>query len=160
MLRSFTRPASTSARVLLAAARPAPVAAALPRTLGLRFASHEAESYDDFNDRYQSFFEQAPDLFEVQRGLNNCFAYDLVPTVEVMEAALRAARRCNDFATAVRALEGLRQKVERPAQFELYLKELAPLMEELGIPTKQELYGTQHRGRYYSGPGEAQEVKK
>lgn len=33
---------------------------------GLRFSSHEAESYDDFNDRYQLFFEQAPDLFEVQ----------------------------------------------------------------------------------------------
>lgn len=49
-----------------------------------------------------------------------------------MEAALKAARRCNDFATAVRALEGLKQKVEKPAQFELYLKELAPLMEELG----------------------------
>jgi hypothetical protein len=34
--------------------------------IGLRFSSHEAESYDDFNDRYQLFFEQAPDLFEVQ----------------------------------------------------------------------------------------------
>ena len=33
---------------------------------GLRFQSHEAESYDEFNDRYQLFFDQAPDLFELQ----------------------------------------------------------------------------------------------
>jgi hypothetical protein len=25
------------------------------------------------------FFNQAEDVFEVQRGLNNCFAHDLVP---------------------------------------------------------------------------------
>ena len=36
------------------------------------------------------------------RGLNNCFSYDLVPSLEVVEAALRASRRCNDYAMAVR----------------------------------------------------------
>lgn len=42
----------------------------------------------------------------LQRNLNNCFAYDLVPSVEVLSAALRAARRVNDFPTAVRIFEG------------------------------------------------------
>ena len=64
--------------------------------------------------------------------MNNCFAYDLVPTVEVIEAMMRAARRCNDFPTAVRAIEGVKVKVEKPSQYEAYLKELAPLMQELG----------------------------
>ena len=41
-----------------------------------------------------------------QRNLNNAFAYDLVPTPSVIEAALKAARRVNDFATAVRVFEG------------------------------------------------------
>lgn len=41
-----------------------------------------------------------------QRNLNNCFAYDLVPSVEVLTAALKAARRVNDFPTAVRVFEG------------------------------------------------------
>lgn len=41
-----------------------------------------------------------------QRNLNNCFAYDLVPSVEVLTAALKAARRVNDFPTAVRIFEG------------------------------------------------------
>lgn len=44
-----------------------------------------------------------------QRNLNNAFAYDLVPSVEVLSAALRAARRVNDFPTAVRVFEGLSQ---------------------------------------------------
>ena len=47
----------------------------------MRASSHAAaESYESFNDRYASFFANAQDLFELQRGLNNCFAYDLVPS--------------------------------------------------------------------------------
>jgi len=41
-----------------------------------------------------------------QRNLNNCFAYDLVPSPTVITAALRAARRVNDFPSAVRVFEG------------------------------------------------------
>jgi hypothetical protein len=33
---------------------------------GMRFSSHESETYDEFNARYQEFFNNAPDLFEVQ----------------------------------------------------------------------------------------------
>ena len=42
----------------------------------------------------------------LQRNLNNCFAYDLVPSPAVITAALRAARRVNDFPSAVRVFEG------------------------------------------------------
>lgn len=41
-----------------------------------------------------------------QRNLNNAFAYDLVPSPTVIVAALKAARRVNDFPTAVRIFEG------------------------------------------------------
>jgi cytochrome c oxidase subunit 5a len=41
-----------------------------------------------------------------QRNLNNAFAYDLVPAPTVIAAALKAARRVNDFPTAVRVFEG------------------------------------------------------
>ena len=47
------------------------------------------------------------DVFELQRNLNNAFAYDLVPSPSVCTAALRAARRVNDFPTAVRIFEGM-----------------------------------------------------
>jgi len=56
--------------------------------------------------RYEKEFEQVQDVFELQRNLNNAFAYDLVPSLSVITAALRAARRVNDFPTAVRVFEG------------------------------------------------------
>ncbi|KAL7412515.1 COX5A-domain-containing protein [Mrakia frigida] len=130
MFRSVVRKTSPLMSMSKAAAfRPA--VGAVPR-LGLRFSSHEAESYDEFNDRYQLFFDQAPDLFELQRGMNNCFAYDLVPTVEVIESMIRAARRFDDFPTAVRAIEAVGFKVEKRSQYEAYVEALSPLMTELG----------------------------
>jgi cytochrome c oxidase subunit 5a len=94
--------------------------------------AHESESFDAFNERYRTFFASCTDLFELQRGLNNCFAYDLVPTTEVIDAALRAARKCNDYATAVRILEGVKEKVENKGQYKAYLEELSPVIKELG----------------------------
>ncbi|GAA5889138.1 hypothetical protein JCM16303_000111 [Sporobolomyces ruberrimus] len=66
-----------------AAVRPTAFAVARPQriaALPVRFAHSAAESYEDFNARYADFFANAQDLFELQRGLNNCFAYDLVPS--------------------------------------------------------------------------------
>lgn len=102
-------------------------------------AGHEDESFESFTDRYVKFFNGVEDLFELQRGLNNAFAYDLVPAPSVIEAALRASRRVNDFATAVRVFEGLKEKVENESQYKQYLEELAPVREELGVLTKEEL---------------------
>jgi len=78
--------------------------------------------------------------FFVQRNLNNAFAYDLVPSPSVLQAALKAARRVNDFPTAVRVFEGVKAKVENKGQYEQYLQELKPLREELGIVLKEDLY--------------------
>ncbi|KAG9307880.1 COX5A, subunit VA of cytochrome c oxidase [Chiua virens] len=118
-------------------------APALPTRV--RFSSsdaHSQETFEAFSDRYVAFFQGAEDLFEVQRGLNNCFAHDLVPSPSVVEAAVRAARRVNDYATAVRIFEGVKEKVENKHQYQAYLEELKPLREELGIETKEELYSS------------------
>ncbi|KAF8346171.1 cytochrome-c oxidase chain VI [Amanita rubescens] len=85
-------------------------------------------SHSSFTERYVTFFQGAEDLFEVQRGLNNCFAHDLVPAPSVIEAALRASRR------------GVKEKVENKSQYQAYLDELKPVREELGITLKEELY--------------------
>ncbi|RHZ49168.1 hypothetical protein Glove_529g37 [Diversispora epigaea] len=108
---------------------------------GLRFYSgaHEEETFEKLTSRYVKFFEGVDDRFELQRGLNNCFAYDLVPAPEVIEASLRAARRVNDFSTAVRVFEGVKNKVENDNQYKQYLEELRPVREELGVLTKEEL---------------------
>jgi len=129
--------------VLRAAARPAVVhrTGALSQ-IRLSSSAHAQESFESFSDRYVSFFTNAEDLFELQRGLNNCFAHDLVPSPAVVEAALRAARRVNDYATAVRVFDGVREKVENKQQYQAYLDELKPVREELGIDTVEELYTT------------------
>jgi cytochrome c oxidase subunit 5a len=100
-------------------------------------ARHE-ETYEEFNARYTAVFESVEDLFELQRNLNNCFAYDLTPSVETVAAALRACRRVDDFATAVRVLEAVKEKTNAQ-QYAAYLEALKPVKEELSIPTKEEL---------------------
>jgi cytochrome c oxidase subunit 5a len=56
----------------------------------------------------------------------------LVPTTGVITEALKAARKVNDYATAVRILEGLKEKVENVGQYKAYLDELKPVIKELG----------------------------
>ena len=125
MLRSqFLR---TAAR-----ARPAVAFRTTPTLLRFASSAHGEETFEQFTERYVTFFQSAEDLFEVQRGLNNCFSHDLVPAPAVVEAALHAARRVNDYATAVRVFEGIREKVENKSQYQAYLDELRGIREELG----------------------------
>lgn len=110
-----------------------------PRTRTARnyAAHHEEESFESFTTRYVGYFDAVEDLFELQRGLNNCFAYDLVPAPEVIESALRASRRVNDYSTAVRVFEGIKQKVENQKQYQQYLDALKPVRDELGECVRQ-----------------------
>ncbi|EMD32603.1 hypothetical protein CERSUDRAFT_143623 [Gelatoporia subvermispora B] len=121
--------------------RARPVATRVAPTLTRAASGHaHQETFESFSERYVDFFGKAQDLFEVQRGLNNCFAHDLVPAPSVIEAAVRAARRVNDYATAVRIFEGIKEKVENKQQYQQYLDELKPIREELGINIREELY--------------------
>lgn len=92
-----------------------------------------------------------------------------MPSPSVCTAALNAARRVNDFPTAVRIFEGMfypvplctesgrmvaalttdirnpqptgiKSKVENKEQYQQYLKELEPLRKELGVELKEDLY--------------------
>ncbi|PHH64954.1 hypothetical protein CDD81_3591 [Ophiocordyceps australis] len=101
---------------------------------------HAEETFEEFCARFEKDFDAVQDVFELQRNLNNVFAYDLVPSPAVVTAALKAARRVNDFATAVRIFEGIRAKVENTGQYQQYLEELKPLRDELGVPLKEDLY--------------------
>lgn len=101
---------------------------------------HHEETFEEFTARYEQEFEEAYDLFEVQRILNNAFAYDLVPAPTVIEKALLACRRVNDYPTAVRTFEALKHKVENKEQYLAYLDELKDIRQELGIDLKEELY--------------------
>ncbi|KAF9582359.1 Cytochrome c oxidase subunit 6 [Lunasporangiospora selenospora] len=102
-------------------------------------AEHQEETFEHYTERFIKFFDGVDDVFELQRGLNNAFGYDLVPSPSVIEAALKASRRVNDYATAVRILEGVKAKTNSDSIYKQYLEELAPLKKELGIETKEEL---------------------
>lgn len=106
----------------------------------------ELPTVAEFERHWLSFFRhQAFDSFELQRGLNNCFSYDMVPPASVIREALRAARRVDSLGTAVRIFGALRDKVsggKESRDYQEYMKVLAPIREELGIPTPEEL------GRY------------
>ncbi|TDZ17781.1 Cytochrome c oxidase subunit 6 [Colletotrichum sidae] len=103
-------------------------------------SEHQEETFEEFSARFEKEFDSVQDVFELQRNLNNAFAYDLVPSPSVVAAALKAARRVNDFATAVRIFEGVKAKVENKGQYEQYLAELKSLREELGVPLKEDIY--------------------
>ncbi|KAG8820590.1 Cytochrome c oxidase subunit 6 [Serendipita sp. 411] len=139
----FRRQLQNSARISLRSSRaPQTLKTVSATVLQTRMSSaHAEETFEQFTERYVNFFGGVQDIFELQRGLNNAFAYDLVPATSVIEAALRAARRVNDFSTAVRIFEGVEEKVENKAQYEQYMQELKPVREELGIATKEELWG-------------------
>ncbi|KAK8187009.1 cytochrome c oxidase subunit VA-domain-containing protein [Phyllosticta capitalensis] len=144
MAASVFRLAARRAPVFRARAAAAPMSSRFARTFSTtvpRFSGdHHEESFEEFTARYEKEFDSVQDAFELQRNLNNAFAYDLVPAPSVITAALKAARRVNDFPTAVRIFEGIKSKVENKGQYEEYLKELEPLREELGIVLKEKLY--------------------
>ncbi|KAK3200869.1 hypothetical protein GRF29_213g256107 [Pseudopithomyces chartarum] len=143
---SFVRAASRVSRVGFRAPayRASPVAWTAQRAFSqsaIRCSDqHAEETFEEFTSRYEKEFDKVNDVFELQRNLNNCFAYDLVPSPTVITAALRAARRVNDFPSAVRVFEGIKFKVENKGQYEEYLQELEPIREELGIPLKETMY--------------------
>ncbi|GAO17157.1 uncharacterized protein UV8b_02739 [Ustilaginoidea virens] len=139
LLRAAARGSTSFYR---AAARPVaqPLMARAFSTSMSRRTEHAEETFEEFTARFEKEFESVQDVFELQRNLNNAFAYDLVPSTSVIAAALRAARRVNDFATAVRIFEGIKAKVENKGQYDQYLNELKSLREELGVPLKEDLY--------------------
>ncbi|KAK4156465.1 cytochrome c oxidase subunit VA-domain-containing protein [Chaetomidium leptoderma] len=151
LLRVAARGPSSFLRANLVAARPQPLAARAGLAVASRPSNsfstsarlrseHQEETFEEFSARYEKEFDGVQDVFELQRNLNNAFAYDLVPSPSVLSAALRAARRVNDFPTAVRIFEGIKAKVENKGQYEQYLSELKPLREELGIVLKEDMY--------------------
>ncbi|KAG0375670.1 MAG: cytochrome c oxidase subunit VA-domain-containing protein [Linnemannia gamsii] len=132
---AISRPFAATARVQVARSALATRSAIQIRN----YSDHGEESFEHFTERFIKFFDNVDDVFELQRGLNNAFGYDLVPSPSVIAAALKASRRVDDYATAVRVFEGLKVKAGSDALYKQYLDELAPLKNELGVQTKEEL---------------------
>ncbi|KAL1501263.1 hypothetical protein ABEB36_006618 [Hypothenemus hampei] len=105
-------------------------------------AHQSTETDEQFDQRFEKFFNQ-PDLdgWDIRRGITDLWGHDLVPEPKILEAALRACRRVNDFALAVRILEAVKDKCGGRVN-EIYpwvIQQLRPTLTDLGISTPEEL---------------------
>ncbi|XP_060030199.1 cytochrome c oxidase subunit 5A, mitochondrial [Erinaceus europaeus] len=120
-----------------AAAAPAPAVTQPVR--GSHGGSHETD--EEFDARWVMYFNKPDiDAWELRKGMNTLVSYDLVPEPKIIDAALRACRRLNDFASAVRILEVVKDKAGPHKEIYPYvIQELRPTLNELGISTPEEL---------------------
>ncbi|MBZ3883434.1 Cytochrome c oxidase subunit 5A, mitochondrial [Sciurus carolinensis] len=121
---------------------PAPApnpAAAIQSALWYSHGSHETD--EEFDARWVTYFNKPDiDAWELRKGMNTLVGYDLVPEPKIIDAALRACRRLNDFASAVRILEVVKDKAGPHKEIYPYvIQELRPTLNELGISTPEEL---------------------
>ncbi|XP_062564898.1 cytochrome c oxidase subunit 5A, mitochondrial [Armigeres subalbatus] len=104
--------------------------------------SHSSESAEEFDARYVAYFSRSNiDHWEARKGMNDLLGMDLVPEPKVIVAALKACRQLNDYALAIRFLEGCKDKCGSQVN-EIYpylLQEIRPTLTELGIETPEEL---------------------
>ncbi|PWS22972.1 hypothetical protein DKP78_15600, partial [Enterococcus faecium] len=80
--------------------------------LASRCYSHaKAETDEEFDARWVTYFNKPDiDAWEFRKGMNTLIGYDLVPEPKILDSALRACRRLNDLASAIRILEAVKDK--------------------------------------------------
>ncbi|XP_068613474.1 cytochrome c oxidase subunit 5A, mitochondrial-like [Brachionichthys hirsutus] len=136
MLRAVFRLAATGTRGLARSRR------GYSAPLASRSYSHDKiETDEEFDARWVTYFSKPDiDAWELKRGMNTLIGYDLVPEAKILDSALRACRRLNDLASAVRILEAVKDKAGPYKDIYPYLiQELKPTLSELGISTPEEL---------------------
>uniref|UniRef100_A0A1I7VYN4 Cytochrome c oxidase subunit 5A, mitochondrial n=1 Tax=Loa loa TaxID=7209 RepID=A0A1I7VYN4_LOALO len=80
------------------------------------------------------------DGFFLRGAMQDLHELDMIPDPDICDAVLRACRRVNDFALAIRFIESLKEKcVLRRWTHKWLLDKIKPTMDELGIPTLEEM---------------------
>lgn len=100
------------------------------------------ETDDAFDARYENYFGRSDiDGWEIRKAMNDLQGEDLVPEPKIIIAALKACRRVNDYALAVRYLEAIQDKCgNRVSEIWPYIKqEIKPTLDELGILTPEQM---------------------
>lgn len=113
-----------------------------PAAAAARCYSHaKHESDEEFDARWVTYFNKPDiDAWELRKGMNTLIGYDLVPEPKIIDAALRACRRLNDLASAIRILEAVKDKAGPHKEIYPYvIQELRPTLDELGVATPEEL---------------------
>ncbi|KAJ8272272.1 hypothetical protein COCON_G00111310 [Conger conger] len=136
MFRAAAR-LSVSGFRTLARSRPACTAPVASRC----YSHATKETDEEFDSRWVTYFSN-PDIdsWELRKGMNTLIGYDLVPEPKILDSALRACRRLDDLASAIRILEAVKNKSGSHKDIYPYvIQELRPTLDELGISTPEEL---------------------
>ncbi|XP_015908280.1 cytochrome c oxidase subunit 5A, mitochondrial [Parasteatoda tepidariorum] len=122
--------------------RGVPASLLLRYTPRVQYSSKKEETDAEFDARYEAYFNRPEiDEWEIRKAMNDLQGMDLVPEPKIIIAALKACRRLNDYALAVRFLEGVKDKCGYRLK-EIYpyiLQEIRPTLDELGILTPEEM---------------------
>uniref|UniRef100_A0A8R1HXC8 Cytochrome c oxidase subunit 5A, mitochondrial n=1 Tax=Caenorhabditis japonica TaxID=281687 RepID=A0A8R1HXC8_CAEJA len=99
---------------------------------------------DKFDKHFIDYLSRPEiDGWEVRKAFTELHDYDVIPDPKVVEAGLRACRRVNDFALAVRFLEAIKIKCgtqkNRDTIYAYIVKQVEPVLKELGIDTPEQL---------------------
>jgi len=109
---------------------------------GLAVPKHgRAETDEEFDTRYERYLSR-PDIdgWEIRKALSDLQGMDLVPEPRIIIAGLKACRRVNDLSLCIRFLESIKFKCGSDKEiFPYILQEIKPTMDELGIPTLEQL---------------------
>ncbi|KAK2172281.1 hypothetical protein NP493_975g04071 [Ridgeia piscesae] len=108
----------------------------------VRYRHDVEESAEEFDNRYEAFFNrQDVDGWDIRKAMNDLQGLDLVPEPRIIVAALKACRRVNDYALAVRYMEAVQNKCgDKVGEIWPYLRqEIKPTLDELGILTPEEM---------------------
>lgn len=104
---------------------------------------HIPDIYEtNFDQRYVALFNRTDiDGFELRRGMTLILGMDLIPDPKIVIAALKACRRVNDYALAVRWLESCRFKCINHLDtiYPWIIQEIRPTLKELSISTPEEM---------------------
>ena len=136
MLRTvLSRVSSSTARVLQTQATSTSVVAT-------RWSSSKPKESDEaFDARWEAYFNREDiDGWELRKGMNELYGHDLVPEPKIVNAALKACRRVDDFAMSVRILEMIRDKAVGDKEIYNYiLQQCRGTIDELGCSTPEEI---------------------
>merc|ERR1719309_800382 len=129
MFRALVRLSSSGARSL-ALSQPRYTA-----PLASRLYSHgKVETDEEFDARWVTYFSKPDiDAWELKKGMNTLIGYDLVPEAKILDSALRACRRLDDLASAIRILEAVKDKAGPHKGIYPYLIQGLELLHQVGV---------------------------
>jgi len=97
-----------------------------------------------FDKHFIDYFSRPEiDGWEVRKALTELHNFDVIPDPKVIEAALRACRRVNDYGLTLRFLEAVKfkcgSKKNRETIYPWLIQQIKPTLDELGISTLEDL---------------------